>query len=92
MAERLLGTSLVPVDPLAAASHLEVASAILDEVGARNEVAKALVTIGELRHAAGDIAGAREVLEAGLAIFEELGTLDELPRVRAVLDRLVPAG
>ncbi len=91
MAERLLGTSLVPVDPLAAASHLEAGGAILEEVGARNEVAKVLVTTGELRQAAGDIAGAREILEAGLAIFEELGTVDELPRVKAVLDGLVPA-
>ncbi len=92
MAERLLGTALVPADQPAAAAHLEAAGAILEEVGARNEVAKVLATIGELRHAAGDIAGAREALEAARAIFEELGTLDELPRVRTVLDGLVAAG
>jgi tetratricopeptide (TPR) repeat protein len=87
MAERLLGTSLASVDPAAAALHIEAARRILEEVGARNEVAKVLMATGELRRDAGDLAGARAILQEALAIFEELGTLDEPPRVKAILDR-----
>ena len=91
MAERLLGTSLVSVDPAAAAPHLAAAQEILVEVGARNEVAKTLVATGQLRQAMGDTEGARELLEEGLSLFEELGTLDEPARVRAILEKLTPA-
>jgi class 3 adenylate cyclase/tetratricopeptide (TPR) repeat protein len=91
MAERLLGTALASVEPAVAALHIEAALRILEEVGARNEVAKVLMASGQLRRDAGDLAGARAVLEEALAIFEELGTLDEPPRVKAILDSLVPA-
>ncbi len=88
IAHRLLGESLVPDNPAAAAHELEKAIPILEEVEARNEVAKALVTQAELRRAAGDPGGARELLERALAIFETLGTLDEPSRVRAALTTL----
>jgi tetratricopeptide (TPR) repeat protein len=85
IAERLLGTSLVSVDQHAAAQHLAVGKQILEEVGARNEVAKALVAEAQLRRLHGDRSAARELLEQALAIFESLGTLDEAPRVKARL-------
>jgi class 3 adenylate cyclase/tetratricopeptide (TPR) repeat protein len=88
MAERLLGASLVTADPATAAQHLDVGRRILEEVGARNEVAKALVAEADLRRAARDLTGARERLARALAIFEALGTLDEPPRVRAALAAL----
>jgi hypothetical protein len=88
MAERLLGASLVPTDPEAAARHLDVGRRILEEVGSRNEVAKALVAEATLRRAARDATGARERLTRALTIFEALGTLDELPRVQAALGAL----
>ena len=88
MAERLLGASLVTADPATAAQHLDIGRRILEEVGARNEVAKALVAEADLRRAARDLTGARERLARALAIFEALGTLDEPPRVRAALGAL----
>jgi class 3 adenylate cyclase/tetratricopeptide (TPR) repeat protein len=86
--ERLLGESLMLEDPAAAANHLEVAAQILEDIGARNELAKALAALGEIREAQGDASGARQLLERGLAIFEELGTRDEPLRVREALARL----
>ena len=86
--ERLLGESLTLEDAAAAAIHLETASMVLEEIGARNELAKALAARGEVLQATGDVAGARQMWERALAIFEELGTLDEPPRVRAALAAL----
>jgi tetratricopeptide (TPR) repeat protein len=85
LAERLLGTSLVADDPPAAARHLDTAMAILDEVGARNEVARVLMAQAELCSLAGDARGARARQERALAIFEALDTIDEIPRLRAAL-------
>src|SRR5262249_54343268 len=88
MAERLLGTSLMAVDLAQAARHLETGRQILEEVGARNEVAKAMVAEAKIKHAAGDPSKARDLLEQALATFEMLGTLDEPPRVRSELDAI----
>jgi tetratricopeptide (TPR) repeat protein len=88
VAERLFGESLASEDPVAAASHLEAATQRLEEVGARNELGKAIAALAELRRAAGDLTGARRSLERALRIFEELGTLDEAPRVRTALASL----
>jgi class 3 adenylate cyclase/tetratricopeptide (TPR) repeat protein len=87
-AERLLGESLIPDNPTTAADHLATAMGILEEVGARNELAKALAARGELHRATGDFATARKLLDGALRIFEELGTIDEPPRVRAALAAL----
>jgi len=88
LAERLLGTALLGTDRAAAARHLESALALLRPAGVRNDVAKILVAQAELRRLDGDPAGARSLLEHALAMFEELGTVDELPRVRARLAAL----
>jgi len=85
VAERCLGESLVTGEPVAAAGHLEVALRILEEVGARNEVAKTLVAQANLHRTAGDVSGARCLLERALTLFETLGTLDEPHRVQAIL-------
>jgi class 3 adenylate cyclase/tetratricopeptide (TPR) repeat protein len=89
LAERLLGECWVAADPGSAAEHLKTAMVILEEVGARDEVAKALVTQALLRRGSGDCAGARALLERAEALFEALGTLDEPPRVRAALASLL---
>ena len=89
VAERLLGEALGPEDPTALA-HLDLASRILEEVGARNDVAKALVARAGFRRAAGDYAGARAALEQALAIFTSLGTVDG-PRLVASLLQSLPA-
>jgi tetratricopeptide (TPR) repeat protein len=85
VAERFLGESMAVENPTAAVAHLESAMCILQEVGARNEVAKVLVAQATLRRASGDAPGARVLLERALALFEALGTLDEPLRVRAAL-------
>ena len=88
IAHRLLGEVLTPEDLTAASDHLETALGILEEVGARNEFAKALVATAELRHVQGDRDGARQLLERARVLFEELGTLDWSPRVREALAAL----
>jgi class 3 adenylate cyclase/tetratricopeptide (TPR) repeat protein len=88
VAERGLGESLVAEDLAAAAGHLDAAVHILEEVGARNEVAKALVAQAKLLQKAGDVSGARCLLERALALFETLETLDEPHRVQALLATL----
>ena len=88
MAERLLGASLISQDPTAAIDHLEAGRRILAEVGGRNELARTLVNRAELCGLAGDKSEARGLLEQALTIFEELGSLDEPPRVKATLANL----
>jgi tetratricopeptide (TPR) repeat protein len=88
VAERGLGESLVAEDPDAAAEHLEAALQVLEAIGARNEVAKALVAQALLHRALGDTMGARGLLARALALFETLGTLDEPRRVQAILATL----
>jgi tetratricopeptide (TPR) repeat protein len=88
VAHRFLGESLALDDPTAAAVHLESAMCLLQDMGARNEMAKGLVAQANLRRAAGDAASARTLFEGALARFECLGTLDEPSRVRAALREL----
>ena len=88
VAERFLGETLMPQEPAAAAAHLTAAVQLLEEIGARNEMAKALVAQAHLCRATGDLAGARRLLDRALVLFETLGTLDEPRRVQALLARL----
>lgn len=88
VAQRFLGESLVLEDPTVAAAHLECALRILQDVGARNEMAKGLVAQANLRRASGDFATARTLFERALALFESLGTLDEPTHVRTALGAL----
>jgi class 3 adenylate cyclase/tetratricopeptide (TPR) repeat protein len=84
---RLLGECCIGDDADRALAHLDAAMQIFEEVGARNEAAKTLIARGELRLAAGDMAGARTLLGHAGAMFEKLGTLDEPVRVRDLLSR-----
>ena len=87
VAERLQAEAVGPSEP-EGLEHLERAARILQEVGAKNEVAKALVVRSGFCRAAGDYAGARAALEQALAIFMSLGTVDG-PRVAiSLLDSL----
>jgi tetratricopeptide (TPR) repeat protein len=92
MATLLLAEALMEEDPEAAARHFETAIALLERVGARNQVAKALEKQAALRRAGGDVSGAQALLERALDLFETLGTLDAIDRVRASLDRQRSAG
>ena len=86
-AQLLLAECLATDELDRAADHLRIAITILKEVGARNDLGKALAVQGELRRRAGDLAGARSSLAAALEIFEELGSLDEMSRARLALTR-----
>jgi tetratricopeptide (TPR) repeat protein len=91
VAERLLGETLPPGDP-AAAGHLDAAMAILEEVGAANDVAKVLVARAATLCASGDAKGARAALERAREIFTSLGTIDGPRQVAARLAALPAAG
>jgi len=86
----LMAECLAPDTPALAEPYVETAMDILGRIGARNDLARAMVTRAALRQAAGDIAAARRLLDQAYAIFCALGTLDEPARVeaaRAALDR-----
>jgi hypothetical protein len=91
LARRVLGEILMVDAPEPAAAHLAAAESVLHSGGARDALARVWVAQAEARRAAGDAPGARLRLEQALAVFEDLGTLDEPARVRAMLETL-PAG
>jgi tetratricopeptide (TPR) repeat protein len=90
VAERLQAEALGPSDSEALA-HLVRATSLLEQVGARNDLAKVLVVRAGFCRAAGDCAGARATLEQALAIFTALGTVDG-PRIVASLLQSLPDG
>jgi tetratricopeptide (TPR) repeat protein len=93
LASWLMGECLAPEAPASAEPYIETATAILQRIGARNDLARAMVTEAALRQAVADTAAARAFLDQASAIFQELGTLDEPARIaaaRAALDRGLP--
>jgi transcriptional regulator with AAA-type ATPase domain/tetratricopeptide (TPR) repeat protein len=87
VASRIMGESFLAEDPVAAAAHLEAATALLQDIGARYDLARVMTAQGELADAAGDRVRARGLWQKALAIFEELDTIDEPSRVRRLLER-----
>jgi uncharacterized protein YjbI with pentapeptide repeats len=80
---------LAPEDPASAERHVMTAMQILGRIGARNELARAMMTRAALRQAAGDPITAQQQLDQAEAIFRELGTLGEpvlVEAARAALD------
>jgi hypothetical protein len=76
-----------------AEDYAETAMHIFENVGARNDLAKAMITRAALRQRAGDVATARQLLDQAHAIFETLGTRGEPSRAKsalAALDRRSP--
>ena len=88
VASWLLGECLASDAPASAERHVEKAIKILARIGARNDLARAMVTRAALRQAAGDTPGAHRLLDEAQAIFKTLGTLDEPARVEAARDAL----
>ena len=89
----LMAECLAPDASATAEQYLATAIGVLDRIGARNDLARAMVTRAALRQAAGDVATASELLDRADAIYQELGTLDEPARVaaaRAALGRGLP--
>jgi len=86
----LMGECLAPEGPASAEPYVQKAMAILERIGARNDLARAMVTRAALHQSAGDLTTARDLLDRAHGIFEQLGTLDEPARVeaaRTALDR-----
>jgi Tfp pilus assembly protein PilF len=81
----LMSECLAAGAPAAAEDHVETAMRIFDRVGARNDLAKAMVTRAALRQRAGDVSTARQLLEAANEIFHTLGTHGEFDRIDAAL-------
>ena len=84
----LMGEYLASEAPASAEPYVETAMEILERIGARKDLARALVTRAALRQAAGDVAAARQLLDGANAIFRALGTLDE-PALVVSLSRTV---
>jgi hypothetical protein len=86
----LMGECLAAEAPVAADDYIETAMRIFEEAGARNDLARAMLTRAALLQKAGDHARAWQLLEQAGTIFEALHTLDEAARVNsafAALDR-----
>ena len=84
----LMAECLATEAPLSAEQHVEAAMRIFEEIGARNDLARAMVTRAGLRQSAGDAAAARHLLDEAFRIFETLGTTDEQARVGQTLAAL----
>ena len=87
VAERLLGEALGPGDP-AAVEHLDLAHRVLEEVGARNDIAKVLVARARCHLASGDATAAGEALKQAKEMFASLGTVDGPILAGSLLDSL----
>jgi hypothetical protein len=81
----LMGECLATEAPSGAEDFVEDALRIFEEIGARNDLAKAMMTRAALHQRAGNIASAYQLLNQAYAIFQTLGTRDEPARVKATL-------
>jgi class 3 adenylate cyclase/tetratricopeptide (TPR) repeat protein len=84
----LMAECLAGAGSAAAEAYIERAMQILERVGARSDLAKAMLTQAALRQRVGDTTEARRLLERASALFGEIGTLDEPARVEAALAML----
>jgi len=84
----LMAECLAADAPAAAEGYVETAMRILERVGARNDLAKAMVTLAAVRQRIGDAETARRLLDQAFEIFQALGTRDEPVRVEAALAAL----
>jgi tetratricopeptide (TPR) repeat protein len=84
----LMGDCLAAEASSAATDYIERALRILEQVGARNDLAKAMITRAAIDQAAGNLETAREALDEAYAIFAALGTEDEPVRVEAAIAAL----
>jgi transcriptional regulator with AAA-type ATPase domain/tetratricopeptide (TPR) repeat protein len=88
VAHRVIGESLIGQDAGAALAHLTRARTVLEQAGARNELAKTLVGEAIVRAGIGESDQARGLLGEAGKLLETLGTVDEPDRLRAALRAL----
>jgi tetratricopeptide (TPR) repeat protein len=84
----LTGECLSPDAPEKAEGYVETALRMFAEIGARNDLAMALVSQAVLRKRAGDMLMARQLLNQAGEIFTTLGTRGEPARVETALAQL----
>ena len=72
----------------AAEDCVETAMRIFDQVGARNDLARAMVTRAALRQAAGDVNSARALIDQACEAFGALGTIGEIDRAKSAVAAL----
>jgi class 3 adenylate cyclase/tetratricopeptide (TPR) repeat protein len=84
----LMAESLAAEAPASAEDYADNAIGIFEEIGARNDLAKAMVARAELHQGAGDAEAARPLLEQARAMFQALGTRGEFARIDAALAAL----
>jgi tetratricopeptide (TPR) repeat protein len=85
----LMGWCLAQEAPASAEDHVEAAIAIFERIGARNDLAKALITRADLRRSAGDVEAARHLLGLAFDTFDTLGTIGESARLDVTLAALL---
>jgi class 3 adenylate cyclase/tetratricopeptide (TPR) repeat protein len=79
----LMSECLAAETPADAEDYVETAMRIFERVGARNDLARAMVTRAALYQGIGDVATARQLVDHAYSIFQSLGTLDETARAEA---------
>ena len=84
----LLGEYLSQEAPSSAEEYIRNAILIFERIGARNDLARAIFTHGMIRYGLGEVENAKIILGEARAIFQELGTLDEIARVEGALAEL----
>ena len=85
LGEIALATNSAQREAPLAAPHFERSMAILQQIGAENELALTYAGYGQLHQQQGDLAQAHTYLTQALVIFERLGTLHEPDRIRQLL-------
>jgi hypothetical protein len=81
----LMGECLAVEAPASAKDYVEIAIRIFDQIGARNDLAKAMVTCAALHQSAGEADRARQLFEEARGMFQTLGTRGEFTRIDAAL-------
>ena len=88
----LLGECLAVEEPVVAEEHLTSAMRIFEQIGARNDLARAMVARAELRRKAGAIDVSRRLLHEASEIFDALGTRDAHTGTRVGVTTLSQVG
>jgi hypothetical protein len=81
----LMAECLAAEAPEAAEDYANHAIGIFEQIGARNDLAKAMVARATLHKSAGEIEAARRLFEQARGIFQTLGTRGEFGRIDAAL-------
>jgi len=95
LASWLMGECLAAEAPAPAVEWIEMAAGIFERIGARNDLAKAMVARASLFQLDGDDETARQLLRETEAIFHGLGTREAPAKVTealSALDRGMPIG